>query len=146
MSKKKGVKVLIKGVIVVVGGGNINESVVSQLIEERFQVVSVSSVHSISEELAKDTVIRIEILDDDPIGILGGIDSRLNELKELFKEVKEFDLDFRDNAIDEHALRNALKPMMKTRTIRKDPSMSFYLNRQRVIKNRPRPRDRLHSK
>lgn len=131
--------------VILIVGCSSTHSIVSQLIEERFQAMSISSIQSISEELESDSVLRIEILDDDPVGILGGIDSRLHELQELFKEVKELDLDLRDHTIDEHALRNALKPMMKTRTVRKDLRMSVYLNRQRIIKNRPRPRDRLYS-
>lgn len=131
--------------VILIVGCSSTHSIVSQLIEERFQAMSISSIQSISEELESDSVLRIEILDDDPVGILGGIDSRLHELQELFKEVKELDLDLRDHTIDEHALRNALKPMMKTRTVRKDLRMSVYLNRQRIIKNRPRPRDRLHA-
>ena len=132
------------GVIVVVGAGS-TQSVVSQLIEERFQVVSVSSVNAVSEELEENTVLIIEILDDDPLGIIGNSDVRLHELRELFKEMKDLEMIFKDPTIDEYSLRNALKPLMKSRSIRKDPSMSVYLNRQRVIKSRPRPRDRLHS-
>ena len=132
------------GVIVVVGAGS-TQSVVSQLIEERFQVVSVSSVNAISEELEENTVLRIEILDDDPLGIIGNSDVRLHELQDLFKEMKDFEMIFKDSTIDEYSLRNALKPLMKSRSIRKDPSMSVYLNRHKVIKSRPRPRDRLHS-